>query len=129
MADTAGVVLAVLLGAVFLAAGTLKLRDPSWRDAARRMGAPPLVSRPLPLVEIVLGALLVVGVAPLVVRGAAAVLLAGFVAVLVRAVRSDDPPVCACFGRWSARPVDAVSLARTMLLWAAALIAFALATV
>ena len=49
----------VVVGAVFLVSGTLKLRQPAWRQTAAEFGAPPWLAPMLPAAEIVLGALLI----------------------------------------------------------------------
>lgn len=106
----------VLLGLVFLVSGTLKLRDPGWPSAATILGVPrPVVGLVAPG-EIVLGALLAAGVASTTVEVVALVVLLAFTAVLGLAARRPvgERPVCACFGRWSARAVDRWSVLRNV---------------
>ncbi|WP_323672040.1 MauE/DoxX family redox-associated membrane protein [Candidatus Poriferisodalis multihospitum] len=113
-----GTVARIVLGALLLASGALKLRDPSWPGAARAMGAPrwsvPFVA---PL-EIVLGAGLAAGVAEPWPAWLALALLGAFSAALTRVLRRprEERPACACFGRWSSKPVGAGSLLRNGLL-------------
>ena len=113
-----GTVARIVLGALLLASGALKLRDPSWPGAARAMGAPrwsvPFVA---PL-EIVLGAGLAAGVAEPWPAWLALALLVAFSAALTRVLRRprEERPACACFGRWSSKPVGAGSLLRNGLL-------------
>ena len=106
----------VLLGSVFLVSGTLKLRDRSWPAAARSLGVPaPMVGFVAPS-EIALGALTAAGIGgPSIVWLALAVLVA-FTLVLASALTRTgaERPVCACFGRWSARPVDGWSVMRNL---------------
>lgn len=115
----------VALGVLFLVSGALKLRDPSWPGAARAMGAPrwsvPFVA---PL-EIVLGAGLAAGVAEPWPAWLALGLLAAFSVTLLRVLRQPiaERPACACFGRWSAKPVGAGSLVRNALLAGLAVLA------
>ena len=122
-----GTVARVALGVLFLASGALKLRDPSWPGAARAMGAPrwsvPLIAP----IEIVLGAGLAAGLAEPWPAWLALALLAAFSAALARVLRRplDNRPVCACFGRWSAKPVGAGSLLRNGVLAALAVVALA----
>ncbi|MCP4959758.1 MAG: DoxX family membrane protein [Actinomycetia bacterium] len=102
----------IVLGAVFTFSGALKLRDPGWPLAARSLGTPDWA---IPLVapfELVLGVSLIAGLGVVVGAAAAIVLLLGFTVVLGRAIRLPNPPVCACFGHWSAKPVGVGSLAR-----------------
>ena len=109
-----GTLARIALGALFLASGALKLRDPSWPGAARAMGAPRWTVPFVAPVEIVLGAGLAAGVAEPWPAWLALVLLAAFSAALARVLRHPvgERPACACFGRWSARPVGAGSLVR-----------------
>jgi len=117
------VVAAVALGAVFLLSGALKARDPSWPDAARVLGTPRFVVPLVAPLELVLGALLMVG---LVRRPAALValgLLVVFTGVLLRAISSGRTPVCACFGSLSSRPIGPGSVFRNIGLMALAVLA------
>jgi len=106
----------IAFGAVFLVSGTLKLRDPSWRGAAAQLRVPALLIPAVAPVEIVLGAGIAAGVAPDASMGLGLALLGAFTAVLVAALRipAGERPRCACFGRWSARPVDGWSVARNL---------------
>ncbi len=106
----------VVFGAVFLVSGTLKLRDPSWPRAAAGLGVPRSVVPAVAPVEIVLGAAIVAGVAPSVTVALGLLLLAGFTVVVLLALSRPvgERPRCACFGRWSARPVDCWSVVRNL---------------
>jgi hypothetical protein len=95
----------IVLGVVFLAAGALKLRDPGWPAAASALGTPAWMVPVVGPAEIVVGALLAAGVAPPWPAVAALAMLAAFTAALARVLLSGARPVCACFGRVSARPV------------------------
>ena len=120
-----GTIARIALGALFLVSGALKLRDPSWPGAARAMGAPRWSVSLIAPAEIVLGAGLAAGVAEPWPAWLALVLLAAFSAALARALRRplDERPVCACFGRWSSKPVGAGSLWRNGALAGLAVIA------
>ena len=109
-----GTVARVVLGVLFLASGALKLRDPSWPGAAQAMGAPRWSVWIVAPAEIVLGAGLAAGLAEPWPAWLALGLLAAFSAALARVLRqpASERPVCACFGRWSAKPVGAGSLLR-----------------
>ena len=117
----------VLLGLMFLASGVLKLRDPSWPAAARSMGAPRWSVPAVAPLEILLGAGLAAGVAEPWPQWLALAMLTVFTGALLRALRrpAADRPTCACFGRWSAKPVTAWSLGRNLVLAALALAALA----
>lgn len=99
-----GLVARVVVGGVWLYAGAIKLPDPAQSVAAVRayealpadLVAP--VGQLLPVVEVVIGALLVVG---MLTRGAGlvsslllAVFIAGIISVWVRGIEID----CGCFG-------------------------------
>jgi uncharacterized membrane protein YphA (DoxX/SURF4 family) len=109
-------VAAILLGAVFIAAGVLKLRDPGWPEAASALGTPPPVVPLVGPLEIVVGVLVASGLAAPWPAVVALGLLGAFTVMLIRALRMDDPPVCACFGVLSRRPVGRGSLVRNLVL-------------
>lgn len=122
-----GTVARVLVGVLFLASGAVKLRDQSWPAAAGAMGSPRWSVPAIAPSEIVLGAVLVAGVAEPWPQLAALAMLAAFTIALVSVLRRplDDRPACACFGRWSSKPVTAWSLARNLAFAVLALIALA----
>lgn len=110
-----GLMASVLLGLVFLVSGGAKIAaGPAWPEQAVGLGAPPIVVPVLPWVEIVLGAILVMQLAPMVAAGAALLLLAAFTALIVRRLLQGRHPPCACFGSWSARPLGAGHVARNV---------------
>lgn len=110
-----GLMASVLLGLVFLVSGGAKIAaGPAWPEQAVGLGAPPIVVPVLPWVEIVLGAILVMQLAPVVAAGAALLLLAAFTALIVRRLLQGRHPPCACFGSWSARPLGAGHVARNV---------------
>ena len=110
----------VVLGLAMLAAGAAKLASRRWPADARGLGTPTWAVPLVPWVELVLGALLVVGVVRPLVAIATAVLLAAFTALLsARLARGERPP-CACFGRLSTRPISWWSVARNLVLIALA---------
>lgn len=90
----------LLLGFVFALAGALKLFSPErFRDTLRKLLTPrvaPAVSVAVPVLELVLAAWLVSGVAPRQAAGAAIVVLLVFCAVLLRIWRRGL--TCGCFG-------------------------------
>jgi hypothetical protein len=113
----------VVVGAVFLVSGVLKLRNPSWRANAPAFGTPAWLVPVLPLAEIVLGALLVAQVGGPWVPLAALVMLLAFTAAIVRQLVRGEAVPCACFGELSARPVDRLTVARNLALCVLTLIA------
>ena len=103
----------ILLGLAFLVAGGSKLAaGPSWPEQARGLGAPAVVVPVLPWFELVLGAVLVVQLAPVAAAVVALVLLAAFTALIVRRLIQGQHPPCACFGAWSATPLGWGHVAR-----------------
>ena len=113
----------VVVGAVFLVSGTLKLRQPAWRQTAGEFGAPAWLAPALPVVEIVVGALLVAQVGGPWVPLAALALLLAFTAAIVRVLARGQAVPCACFGELSVRPVDRLTVARNLALCTLALVA------
>lgn len=131
MKEWLGLLLRVVVGMVWIVAGALKLPDPAQSVAAVRayqllpgdLATP--VGQLLPVIEIVVGVMLVVG---LLTRGAAVVsallflaFIIGIVSVWQRGINID----CGCFGGGGADP-DAASkypweIARDVALLAASL--------
>jgi uncharacterized membrane protein YphA (DoxX/SURF4 family) len=102
----AGVGASVLLGLVFLVSGGSKVAaGPAWPEQARGLGAPAAVVPVLPWLEIVLGAVLVVQLAPLVAAALALLVLVAFTALILRRLAQGAHPPCACFGTWSTKPL------------------------
>ena len=113
MAET---IASVVLGVAMLAAGAAKLASRRWPADARGLGTPTWAVPLVPWVELVLGALLVVGVLrPLVAIVTALLLVAFTVLLCARLARGERPP-CACFGRLSTRPISWWSVARNLAL-------------
>lgn len=104
---------AIVLGFVFLVSGGAKIAaGPAWPEQARGLGAPSIVVPVLPWAEIVLGAILVMQLAPVVAAVAALAVLAVFTALIVRRLSQGRHPPCACFGAWSAKPLGLGHVAR-----------------
>jgi uncharacterized membrane protein YphA (DoxX/SURF4 family) len=102
----------IVVGAVFLASGALKLRQRSWPATARTFGAPGFVIPVLPWTELVLGALLAAQIGgPWTPLAALVLLLAFTVAIAVQLARGRLVP-CACFGELSAKPVSGMTIVR-----------------
>ncbi|NOX29393.1 MAG: DoxX family membrane protein [Actinobacteria bacterium] len=120
------VVLEIVFGAVFVASGFLKRNDPGWPQAALALGTPRWLVGPIPILEVVLGVAIISGVAPRFGLIGGCVVLAGFTVVLLRAIRMPEPPVCACFGQWSAKPIGTGSIVRNAVLLVVGIVALAL---
>ena len=113
---------AVLVGAAFVIAGASKLAaGRGWNQ----LRVPGWLARPVPFVELVVGALLIVGVASPWPAVAALVLLVTFSVLLAVHLAAGSHPPCACFGAWSAKPLSWHHLARNGLLAALAVVALA----
>ena len=109
----------LLLGVTFLMAGAAKLASASWPAQADAMGAPRAVARILPFVEVVLGALLLVGIGEPWTVVAAAVVLLAFTGVLVLRLAQGRRVPCACFGT-ARRPISWWTVGRNVALLAVA---------
>ncbi len=106
----------IAVGVVLLVAGVAKLCQPSWPATARAFGAPSWLAPALPWGEVVLGALLVSGVAlPWTALAAAGLISAFAVAVGLRVHRGEAVP-CGCFGETSPQPVGWDTVLRNVLL-------------
>lgn len=110
-----GVVASVVLGLVFLVSGGSKIAaGPAWASQAQGIGAPMFVVPVLPWVEIVLGAVLAMQLAPVGAAATALVLLMAFTSLIVRRLAQGRHPPCACFGSWSAKPLGAGHVVRNV---------------
>jgi uncharacterized membrane protein YphA (DoxX/SURF4 family) len=110
-----GLVASILLGLVFLVSGASKLAaGPAWPEQARALGAPSFVVPVLPWFELVLGAVLVMQLAPTLAAAAALVVLVGFTALLLRRLAEGRHPPCACFGAWSSKPLGRGHVVRNL---------------
>ena len=106
MPDVVGLGSAVVVGVVVVWAGASKLvAGSSWSDGVASAGVPSWILYPLPLLEVIIGALTAVRswvpVIPLVLAG----LLMAFTWWMIVAIRKDDVPTCACFGSMSKKPI------------------------
>ncbi len=79
----------------------------------------------MPWFEIVLGAVLVVQVAPIPAAVIALVTLVAFTGLIVRRLAQGEHPPCACFGAWSAKPLGPGHLVRNGVLMLLAVIVIA----
>ena len=101
-----GLVASILLGLVFLVSGGSKLAaGPGWPEQARGLGAPSFVVPVVPWFELVLGAVLVVQLAPTLAAVVALLVLVGFTVLILRRLAEGRHPPCACFGAWSTKPL------------------------
>jgi hypothetical protein len=97
--------LAAAVGIVILFAGATKVSGfQQWKSDARSQGLWPAVAYALPVVELVIGALLIVLNPNAVVLGLATLLVLIFTVYLVVLVSSGSTIPCACFGAKFSRP-------------------------
>jgi uncharacterized membrane protein YphA (DoxX/SURF4 family) len=107
------VVVSVLLGAVFVTSGVMKVAAPrQWAAQSAGLGVPGAVAAVVPFVELVVGALLVAQIARRPVAAAAAALLMAFTVLLVVRLSQGRRPPCACFGALSSKPIGWSNVAR-----------------
>jgi len=119
-----GVVAAVVVAVVLLVAGVTKLAQPrQWRSQAAGLGVPRLVAAPVPYIELVLAALLLVQLQRPVVAWLAVVLFVAFTVLLVVRLAQGQRPACACFGSLSAAPIGPGHVARNAVFIALAMVA------
>ncbi len=108
-----GIAAAVVVAAVLLIAGVLKLaRSAEWRAQAKGLGVPGPLAPVVPFIEIALGAALLVQWQRHNFAWAAVVLFAAFTGLLGLRLAQGQRPPCACFGSLSSRPIGAGHLAR-----------------
>jgi hypothetical protein len=122
--DVISALAAVVLGVAFVVAGASKLASGrAWPEMATQMGSPPIVTRVLPVIEIVLGAMLAVSIGRRALALVAFAILMVFTVQILRQLRRGRHPMCACFGAWSAKPLGWGHVARNLALMALALVA------
>jgi uncharacterized membrane protein YphA (DoxX/SURF4 family) len=96
----------LVLGAVFLLSGILKMSAPrQWLSQSADLGVPRVVAAVVPFAESIVGALLVAQFERRVVALAAAALLVGFTILLVMRLAQGSRPPCACFGALTTKPI------------------------
>ena len=110
---TASAVLAAVVGAVLLYAGVSKFGDrQSFVAGAGALGVPVVVAGVVPWLEVMLGGVLILGLAEPVARFGALVLLAAFTGLVVVNLLRGNRPACACFGARATRPISWWTVAR-----------------
>lgn len=124
--NAAAFIASVALGLAFLVAGGSKLAaGATWPAQAAGLGAPSIAVPTLPWIELIVGAALVVQIAPPIPAVAALVLVVAFTGLIALRLSQGRRPVCACFGAWSATPIGAGHLVRNGVLIVLALVAIA----
>jgi thiol-disulfide isomerase/thioredoxin/uncharacterized membrane protein YphA (DoxX/SURF4 family) len=118
-------VLRLILALVFLVAGFAKLADRDGsREAAEAFGVPDSLAGPtailLPIAELIAAALLVPSATARAGAVLAATLLIAFCAGITRSIVRGQAPECHCFGQLHSSPAGPKTLARNLILAAAA---------
>jgi uncharacterized membrane protein YphA (DoxX/SURF4 family) len=114
----------IVIGVAFVVAGSSKIAaGPAWPIMARDLGAPAFTVASVPWAELVIGALLVAGIAEPYPALAALLALVAFTGLIVARLAQGRRPACACFGAWSARPLGIGHLVRNAALLAVAVVA------
>ena len=111
--------MAALVGVIFIFAGVQKFvaRD-MWPTQAKRLGAPSFAIPTVPYVEVVLGSLLIAGIAANIVLGASIVALSSFTVLLMLRLAAGDRPPCACLSFRSTKPIGWNNIVRNLLMLA-----------
>jgi uncharacterized membrane protein YphA (DoxX/SURF4 family) len=113
----------VLLGAVFLVSGVMKVAAPQqWRTQSADLGVPRMLAAVVPFGELAVGALLVAQLARRPVAITAGAMLLASTALLVLRLSQGRRPPCACFGEWSTKPISWADVVRNAVFLAVAAI-------
>lgn len=108
---------AVIVGAVFVFAGVSKMVAMTpWRTDARALGVPHGVVAVIPVYELALGLGLIFGIVTPALALIAASTLAAMTLLLVKKIIDGNPPICACFGKFSRKAISPADVARNMYL-------------
>lgn len=119
-----GLASSIVLGAVLCIAGSAKLVDlDRWKSESSALGVPWWISVAVPIAELGIGALLMVGIGWPIIPAAGGILLVAFSLVVIRELAQGRRPRCACFGSWSTTPLSGRTVVRNGLLIALAVIA------
>jgi uncharacterized membrane protein YphA (DoxX/SURF4 family) len=106
-ASIAGDIARIGFGLALLAAGVAKIgQGRAWTTQAAANQVPALVARAVPWLELTTGAAVVSGVGSPWPSLAGVALVAVFTVWIVVQLAADRHPPCACFGAWSAAPLN-----------------------
>ena len=111
--------MAASVGVIFVFAGVRKLnaRD-LWPTQAKRLGAPGVAMPTVPYVELVLGSLLIAGLASTVTLLASIGALSSFTVLLLSRLLAGDRPPCACLSFRATKPIGWNNIVRNFLMLA-----------
>ena len=108
--------MAAIVGVIFVFAGVQKfIARELWPVQAKRLGAPTFAIPTVPYVEVVLGSLLIAGIAANAVLVASVVALSSFTVLLARRLVAGDRPPCACLSFRSTKPIGWNNIVRNLL--------------
>ena len=111
--------MAASVGVIFVFAGVRKLNAPDlWPAQAKRLGAPGFAIPTVPYVELVLGALLIAGLASTVTLLASIGALSSFTVLLLSRLLAGDRPPCACLSFRATKPIGWNNIVRNFLMLA-----------
>jgi uncharacterized membrane protein YphA (DoxX/SURF4 family) len=110
----AGRLAGAVLGVILLVSGVSKRVDRGWPATAAAFGAPAWTIPALPWFEMVLGSVLVVGIARPLAATVATLALLAFTGLLVANLAAGRRPPCACFGSRSSAPIGVWTLVRNV---------------
>ena len=114
MSDIAWVC-AAIVGSVFVWAGATKLQArAAWAAQARDMGTPRWSIELVPFMELMVGAMLIVGWWRQITTVVGMVMLVAFTGLIVLNLLRGNRPACACFGVRSARPLSWLFVVRNV---------------
>jgi uncharacterized membrane protein YphA (DoxX/SURF4 family) len=107
------------VGVIFIFAGVQKFTARElWPAQAKRLGAPSFAIPTVPYVEVILGSLLIAGLAANAVLIASIVALSSFTILLGLRLAAGDRPPCACLSFRSTKPIGWNNIARNLLMLA-----------
>ena len=111
--------MAAIVGVIFIFAGVPKLnaRD-LWPAQAQRLGAPSFAIPVVPYIELVLGSVLIAGLASTVTLLASIGALLSFTVLLLSRLLAGDRPPCACLSFRSTKPIGWNNIVRNLLMLA-----------
>lgn len=122
--DAASFVAQRIVGIVFVLAGATKVaHGDDWPHQALALGCPRALAVCVPWAEIVIGAILIVGLFEPGGAIAAGLLLVAFTVLIIAQLGRGRHPQCACFGAWSAAPLGWRHVIRNVVLIACAVFA------
>jgi uncharacterized membrane protein YphA (DoxX/SURF4 family) len=121
----------IALGALFVFSGAVKLSDPQAFAFAikgfKLVENHDLISQAtfsIPWTEVLIGALLVIGLRTRAASGLLLLMLAGFTAAIVSVLARDIDTSCGCFGKFLGSEIDQTTIIRNVVLLSMAMVVF-----